>query len=232
MSALILAVAVASVSAPEKADQLKVESLGEAENRLRQEVQTGSLLFTQGDCLAVRVYTQSPYTHVAAVVIRNGRPFVYDSANGAGSRCLTLKNYLSTQGPSQIHLFQPCREFSTERGRRFESWLDGQLGRPYGIRHHLSGERAAGLHCSEYVTDALQHCGVVKAKRPSRVSPASLVLGITKHDLYRTSLEVQVSPPEPPAAPAQESWCSRLWSDTTACTAECYRKTKGWLFCR
>ncbi|MFP6763306.1 MAG: hypothetical protein VB858_06805 [Planctomycetaceae bacterium] len=238
MSALILAVAVASVSPSksvspsETAEQLKVESLGEAEARLRREVQTGSLLVTQGDCLAIRVYTQSPYTHVAAVVIRNGQPFVYDSANGVGSRCLTLKNYIVSQSPSEIHLFQPRREFNPARRRKFETSLDGQLGRPYGIRHHLTGERAAGLHCSEYVTDALQYCGVIRARRPSRVSPASLVLGITQHDLYLASLKVRVQPPQSDSVPATESWCSQLWNDTRACTAECYRKTKSWVFCQ
>lgn len=231
MSALVLAVAVASAS-PVSSEKVSVQSLGEAETRLRESSRTGTLIVTKGDCLAVRVYTQSPYTHVAAVVMRNGRPFVYDSANGYGTRCQTLKNYLTSQGPTEIHVFTPRKAFSESRQQKMETWLDSQLGRPYGIQHHLTGERAEGLHCSEYVTDALQHCGVLKAKRPSRVSPASLVTGITRHRVYEKSMTVQITPPAPPKPSTSDSWCSRLWSDTKSCTASCYRKTKSWIFCR
>ena len=232
MSALVLAVAVASASPAASAEKVSVQSLGEAEARIRREVQSGSLLLTQGDCLAVRIYTKSPYTHVAAVVMRNGRPFVYDSANGHGTRCQPLKNYLTSQGPTQIHVFTPKREFSEKRARKMESWLDDQLGRPYGIQHHLTGDRAKGLHCSEYVTDALQHCGMLKAKRPSKVSPASLVTGITRHRLYAKSMIVEIESPKAPKPPTNESWGSSLWNDTKSCTANCYRKTKSWIFCR
>lgn len=232
MSALILAVAVASASPSASGENVSVQSLGEAETRLRKNARTGTLLVTQGDCLAIRIYTQSPYTHVAAIVIRNGHPFVYDSANGVGTRCQTLKNYLTTQGPTEIHVFQPEQDFSEAKAKKMESWLDSELGRPYGIQHHLTGERAEGLHCSEYVTDALQHCGVLKAKRPSRVSPASLVTGVTRHGLYTKSMTVQIESPELPAPPPSESWCGSLWEDTKSCTASCYRKTKAWIFCR
>lgn len=232
MTALILAVAVASASPATSAEKVSVQSLGEAETRIRKDVQTGSLLLTQGDCLAVRIYTKSPYTHVAAVVMRNGRPFVYDSANGHGTRCQSLMNYLTSQGLTQIHVFSPKRDLSEKCGQKMQSWLDDQLGRPYGIQHHLTGERAKGLHCSEYVTDALQHCGILKAKRPSKVSPASLVTGITRHKLYTKSMVVQIQPPKAPKPAANESWCSNLWKDTKSCTANCYRKTKSWIFCR
>jgi len=227
-----MAMAVASASPAEAGEKVSVKSLGEAESRVRAEVQTGTLLVTEGDCLAIRIYTQSPYTHVAVVVVRNGKPFVYDSANGAGVRCSTLKNYLSSQSPSEIHVFHPKREFSKTKNEKLEEWLDSQLGRPYAISHHLSGERAAGLHCSEYVMDAMQHCGVLKAKRPSRVSPASLVTGITKHGIYTRSMVLQVEPVKHAPQPASDSWCGSLWEDTKTCTSDCYRKTKGWIFCR
>src|SRR5437016_1545437 len=76
------------------------------------ELQTGSLIVSRGDCLAVKVYTVSPYTHVAAVVIRRGDPYVYDSTNGSGVRCQTLANYLASQCPAVVHLFHPRAPFS------------------------------------------------------------------------------------------------------------------------
>ncbi len=37
---------------------------------------------------------------------------------------------------------------------QYERYLDQKLGTPYSIRHHLTGERAPGIHCAEYAIDA------------------------------------------------------------------------------
>src|SRR5690606_25692047 len=63
------------------------------------ELQTGTLLFSEGDCLAIRVYTASPYTHVALVCVEEGEPFVYDSMNGVGVRRLSLAEYFVRESP-------------------------------------------------------------------------------------------------------------------------------------
>ena len=55
---------------------------------LENHVQSGTLLFSEGDCLAVRIFTKSPYTHVATVVEQDGKFYVYDSMNGVGVRNL------------------------------------------------------------------------------------------------------------------------------------------------
>ena len=54
--------------------------------QLADEVQTGTLLFSQGDCLAVKVFSRSEYTHVATVVVEDKQPMVYESTNGVGVR--------------------------------------------------------------------------------------------------------------------------------------------------
>src|SRR5207253_4033401 len=105
------------------------------------------------------------------------------------------------------------------------------LGRPYAIAHHLTGERAAGLHCSEYATDALIACGTLRAKEPSRVSPASLVEGILKGDLYEQADSLQLAS-EPASPAASDWWCVRLWFDTQQCTSLCYRKLRAWFCCK
>ncbi len=71
---VIVALAGATPVAP--ADSTAVGSLEEATKVLCPQVQTGTLLVSEGDCLAVQVYTQSPFTHVGAVVMRDGQPFV------------------------------------------------------------------------------------------------------------------------------------------------------------
>lgn len=227
---LILALAGSS-PAGSSTDDVQVSSFAEAASRLTPTLQTGTLLVSQGDCLAVRVYTQSPFTHVAAVVQRNGRPFVYDSANGVGVRCQTLENYLRTQSPDELHVFQPVRPFNSTRQKRLASSLDSQLGRPYAVAHHLSGERGAGIHCAEYVSESLGQCGVIKVKNPARVSPASLVQGITTHNVYTQSETIHVVIPKPEPTPPS-SWYGQMWQSTKTCTASCMSKFRRCVLCQ
>ena len=227
MHTALLVVALAATPAPD----IGFSSMEDAARSLAKNVQTGTLLVSKGDCLAIKAFTQSPYTHVAAVVIRHGQPFVYDSANGFGVRCQTLENYLRSQSPDEIYLFHPKKPFSKSRARRFEQYLDSQLGKPYAIKHHLTGERAAGVHCAEFVTDSLEACNLVRAKQPARVSPASLVAGIQKANLYKPAKTIRLTKPSAPARDS-DSWCYRLWLDTKQCTGNCCFKLKRWILCR
>ena len=227
----LMVLALVGGSPVAKPQRTEFESLDQVTTVVESDAQTGTLLVTQGDCLAVRVYTQSPYTHVAAVVVRNGKPVVYDSVKGTGARCLPLKTYLQSVGDDEIHVFQPRRAFSESRAGKFEAALDSQLGRPYAVRHHLSGERGEGLHCSEYVTDALMAGRVISAKQPARVSPASLVEGITKHGIYSMGTTLSVKPPQPRDTQSESGWCAGLWDDTKTCTSDCWKKVRGWCLC-
>jgi hypothetical protein len=227
---LVLALAAGSPSGT-TAENVQVASFAEAASELRPQLQTGTLLVSQGDCLAVRIYTQSPFTHVAAVVVRNGRPFVYDSANGVGVRCQTLENYLRIQSPDKLHVFQPVRSLNTECQTHFEEWLDGQLGRPYAVSHHISGERGDGVHCAEYVCEALGKCGMIKVRNPAKVSPASLVQGITTHQIYSHRETVCVIAPMPQTT-LPSTWYGRAWYDTKVCTATCFSKFQRCVLCQ
>ena len=197
---------------------------------LADKVQTGTLLFNRGDCLAIKVYTNSPYTHVAAVVMEQGSPFVYDSMNGVGVRRLSLENYLKTQRPDVIHVFQPTKTFSRRRSKVFKDALESELGRPYAVKHHLTDKRSKGLHCSEYVTDALKSTRMIHVKRPAKVSPASLVEGILQAELYRATQKIQVVEPRPPVAKG-DNWCEQMWIDTKVCSSRCCVKMRRWFLC-
>lgn len=194
-------------------------------------LQTGSLIFSQGDCLAVKVFSASRYTHVGAVVVKGGEPYVYDSTGGAGVRRQRLHEYLASQGDACLYVLRPARPLSANRATRFERYLDSQLGRPYAIAHHLTGERCHGLHCAEYVTDGLVAGHVLQAKQPARVSPASLLEGVERAELYRPMITVHLVP----VAETQrltDSWCEQMWLDTKSCTRTCYRKLRGWFCCK
>ena len=227
MHALLIAVTLAA--APVEVQSF--ESVDAAAAAHPDEVQTGTLLFSKGDCLAIRVYTKSPYTHVAAVVVQDGTPYVYDSQNGVGVRRLALDEYLRLQRPERLHVDHPRASFSPEQAECFVAHLDEQLGRPYDVMHHLTGKRADGLHCSEYITDALMACQIIRANRPSRVSPASLREGIVNSSLYTEgrALEIQMPVAE---IPEGDNWCEQLWIDTKVCTTRCCAKMQSWFLCR
>lgn len=228
----LIAIALAAGSpSGASVENIEVASISEAAEGLRAELQTGTLLVSEGDCLAVRIYSQSPFTHVAAIVMRNGQPFVYDAANGVGVRCQTLEHYLRTQSPDELHVFQPSQLMTDDCQTRFIQSLDGQLGRPYAVAHHLSGEHSDGVHCSEYISEALRDCGLIRVKNPARVSPASLVQGITGHQVYTQTGTVHVVATQVETAPPS-TWYGRAWYDTKVCTANCMAKLRRSVLCQ
>ncbi len=206
-------------------------TLQQSAAELAPQLQTGSLLFNEGDCLAIRVYTASPYTHVAIVLIEDGQPFVYDSMNGSGVRKQSLAVYLISQSPDELHVYHPSQALTEEQGRGLAKYLDGQLGKGYAVHHHVTGRRADGIHCSEYVTDALMSIGLLHAERPSKVSPASLQTGITTTGIYESSGTVNLSTPSI-APPKGAHRCHQMWIDTKRCIGHCCDKMSGWFLCR
>ncbi|MGQ0635341.1 MAG: YiiX/YebB-like N1pC/P60 family cysteine hydrolase [Planctomycetaceae bacterium] len=195
------------------------------------DVQTGSLIFCQGDCLAVRVYTSSRFTHVGCVVVNAGEATVYDSMSGVGVRRMPLEQFLASQGEAEICVYSPNGAWSVAQQEQFAQHLESQLGRPYAITHHLTGRRGKGLHCAEYAGDALIACGRFTAANPSSISPANLMAAITASDDYRKVAAVQVEraveqPPE------NASWCRRMWFDTKQSTQRCCAKLWGWICCK
>lgn len=206
-------------------------TLDDAASVLALEVETGSLLVSEGDCLAVKVFTGSPYTHVAGVVIEDGRPFVYDSQNGIGVRKQTLENYLAATRPDELRLLNPTDPFNEDQANEFRQCLEGQLGRPYSVRHHLTGRRCDGVHCAEYMTDALMAADLIRAERPPRVSPASLRSGLLRHDLYAETQTIEIAELQP-KRPEKVGWCEGLWLDTKECCANCWSGFRRVVLCR
>lgn len=233
VNSLLLA---ALLAAPPTADATTTATtadadLDEATEAVLRCARTGTLLFSRGDCLAVKFYTASPYTHVGIVVSEDGESYVYDSMNGPGVRRQTLAEYVRGSRPDRMQVMNPHRVFSPRRRVMLRERLDEELGRPYGVAHHVTGDRAAGLHCSEYVTDALVHCRLLTARNPAKVSPASLHEGIVETDLYAHVLTVELGEP-PEDREVGTSWGHQLWIDTKICTRDFGRKMTRTLLCR
>ncbi|MDC0274404.1 MAG: YiiX/YebB-like N1pC/P60 family cysteine hydrolase [Planctomycetaceae bacterium] len=199
--------------------------------QLADEVQTGTLLFSQGDCLAVKVFSRSEYTHVATVVVEDKQPMVYESTNGVGVRKLSLEKYIAVNAPDELHVYQPKFDFNKNLQQPFVSHLKQELGRPYSVKHHLTGKRCEGLHCAEYVTDALMASDIMRAENPPKVSPGSLRDGIAQANRYHETHVLNLEKPEPVRAEG-DGWCESLWLDTKYCTQDCYSSFKRTFLCR
>jgi hypothetical protein len=218
MHALLVAAAF-TISVPSSTTYTSPSS---AAADLQQRVQTGTLLVSKGDCLAVKIFTCSRYTHVAAVVRENGRTYVYESAHGHGVRRQALDDYLDGECPNTIYVLNPKQPFSRKRAKLFKRHLDSELGRPYAIRHHFTGMRCSGLHCSEYVTDAMIACRLLTANHPSRVTPSSLAKGVLQSGLYEAECSIVLK--EEIERPVGDNRCEQLWIDTKICTRNvCFR---------
>lgn len=197
---------------------------------IRKQVQSGSLIFSQGDCLAVKIFTASPYTHVGMVVMENGSPVVYDAMNGTGVRKTPIDQYLRFLVPSRMQVLHPKNEFPAADFAAMVRHLESQLGRPYRIHHHATGKRCDGVHCSEYMTDALIAAHVMRAKEPSRVSPGSLHEGVLTGGTYRIATEYDFREAKSPV-PTEETRCQRYWRETKQCCSGCCRQLSRWFLC-
>jgi len=214
---------------------LLIAAAGDTDEVLREvaaSCQTGTLIFCEGDCLAVKVFSKSRFTHCGTVVVEDGKPIVYDAMNGAGVRRTELVEYLRLQTPSELEVVHPAAAFSEAESQAFAAYLHSQLGRPYGVKHHVTGKRATGIHCAEYCTDALIAAGKVEAAQPARVSPGSLHDGVLMYRVYTTGgrYELRSALLSVPA-PEEESWCGWAWRETRDCTVGCYRQMSRWFLC-
>ena len=225
MHAILLTVALAA--APVETSCTSAQS---AAAEIAPFAQTGTLIFSQGDCLAVRMFTLSAYTHVAAVVVEDGKPYVYDSMNGVGVRKQPLEKYCRCECPNTMHVYEPATPFNKHRRELFIEHLKSELGRPYGVKHHLTGHRAKGIHCAEYVMDSLAACRLMKAEHPSKVSPDSLRQGVEQAGLYDKMLILNLS--KPIQKETGSNWCEQLWLDTKLCTTQCCGKLGRWFACK
>lgn len=229
MTLVLLTAILAGTGQPALAADHQV--LVQAAAEIAPDLQTGSLIFSEGDCLAIKVYVGGPYTHVAVVVVDRGGPVVYDSMNGGGVRKLPLEEYLVTQSPDTITLLHPARPLTGEEAEELQGALESRVGTPYAVMHHLTGERSEeGVHCAEYATDALMAIRLIHAERPSKVSPSSLADGVVQHNVYTPGETIELD--FPAAELAGDNWCEQLWIDTRLCCTRCCRQLSAWFLCR
>ncbi|MEZ5942294.1 MAG: YiiX/YebB-like N1pC/P60 family cysteine hydrolase [Planctomycetaceae bacterium] len=203
----------------------------DAEIPATSDLPSGTLLFSQGDCLAVKVFSGSSFTHVAMVCRTGEEVMVYDANPGTGVRCQRLEAYLNCIAPDEVHVMVPQREMSNNELEKLTAFLDSKIGTPYAVLHHSTGQRAEGVHCSEYLTDALCEIDWLEAKSPPRVSPGSLLVGVASPNIYRSAGLIQIEE-ELPAPPPDAGRCGRMWFETKQCCQQCCKKLSRVFLCR
>ena len=201
-------------------------------SQLSENLQTGSLVFSRGDCLAVKIFSRSQYTHVGGVVMVNDEPIVYDSMNGSGVRKTPFVEYLRQQTNSGVQIVHPYQPLTTSESVAFHQHLESQIGRQYAVRHHLTGQRADGVHCAEYMTDALMAANIIAAKQPARVSPGSLLQGVTAAKLYTQGCRADFKPTDPNPLSLQTAWYQRAWHGTVVGYNNTTSRLRRWVLCR
>lgn len=201
-------------------------------SQLSENLQTGSLIFSRGDCLAVKIFSRSHYTHVGGVVMVNGEAIVYDSMNGTGVRKTPFVEYLRQQTNSGVLIAYPEQPLSAAEATAFHQYLESQMGRAYAVKHHLTGQRADGIHCAEYMTDALMAADLINARQPARVSPGSLLQGVTVAQLYGQSCRVDLKPADPTSPPSETAWYQRAWHGTVVGFSNATSQVRRWVLCR
>lgn len=221
MNALILLVCL-TADAPAATPTAAADALGDSP--------TGTLLMSHGCCLYVKAYTGSRWTHVGVLMQEQDGPVVYDSQKGVGVRRSPLRKYLEMQSGAEVRAIRPARQLSENRADRLTAALTGELGRPYGVSHFLTGRPSEGLHCSEYASGALRQAGLIRVRNPSDVSPGSLYSGLMKAELYQVAAEFELEEP-PAAAPSGLSRCGQCWWETRQCCRDAGKAVTGWLLC-
>lgn len=199
--------------------------------QLHDQAQTGTLLFHQGDCLAIKVFSRSSFTHVGAVVVEQGQVVVYDAMNGSGVRKQSLEAYLHAMTPCRLHVLPPTRPMTPAESQRFVSYLEQHVGRPYAVRQYATGRSGRGLHCAEYVTGALIAAGWFTTAEPARVSPGSLHEAVVQSSYYTQGSQHELEEPSLPPPTTEETWCQSTWRETKECCRQCCQQLARWFLC-
>lgn len=203
---------LAAATAPAAVVQ-NVSNLDRFVAELTPQLQTGTLFFSQGKSVVVRLVGRSRFTHVAAVVVRPEGVCVYDAMRTVGVRRLSLRDHLAVQAGDAFEICQPTATLSPEQALALQCSLERRVGTEYAYSQYLTGCRSTGVHCSEYITDGLIEADVLSAERPPRVTPASLRQAVLSYELYASQAAFRLL--QPPVADAPQKSClSGLWGKT------------------
>lgn len=232
LTAIFLAIiAICPVTAPEPAYVARHHAAA----YLSPGVSTGTMLFSQGNCLAVRWSSGSRFTHVGmAIRSEDGKISVIDAMNGVGVREQPFRDYLAEIGDAELHVCPPAEPLTPAQASRFTGLLRSELGKPYTVRQYVTGSRTSGTHCAELAIKACDAAGILTAENPARVSPGSLHTGAIKTGVFTCYATIRMfdMPTETTDDQAPCGWLGRTWTATKSCTVAGYRKCTGWLFCK
>jgi len=135
----------------------------------------GDVIFskTKGtQAIAVEAATESPWTHVAVIFIRNGKPMVLEAIQPV--QIISLKSYLDRGGPKAVHCYKRLKDTSLIKGDGMSKatiWAKKHVGKDYDGRFQWSDNT---LYCSELVWKVYSQCADIKLCRIRKVKEYNL----------------------------------------------------------
>lgn len=137
-----IAIAAAAIG-----NSITIKKRAAAENTLR----TGDIIFqsnARGQGLAIQLATKSKYTHVGMIVMKSGRPYVYEAV---GPVKLTPLSEFASHGEGSHYTVKRLKTDSLLNdsvSSVLTKKADAYLGKPYDIWFGWTDEH---IYCSEYV---------------------------------------------------------------------------------
>ena len=191
-----------------------------------------TVIYLENSNAIVERYTGSEISHVALAVNDGVTTWVYE-ATPREVRRLSWSSYVDElarlndgrRRPIKAFVMKPKRLLTQDQRERLVSYLDSQIGRRYSVKSYVRHMPSDGIHCAEYVANALMSANQLNADRSYRLNPAALV-GQLRGD-YQTASAVSVPDYEP-----QGSWCERSWAAWFRFREWCsWACIETWTFC-
>ena len=112
-------------------------------------VQSGDVIFQtsrSSQSEAIQLATDSPFSHVGIITIKDGAPMVYEAVGPV--KATPLKDWIKRGARSDYRLMRPKTPLTPAQLQAMERVGRKYKGKPYDLRFEWSDEK---LYCSEFV---------------------------------------------------------------------------------
>ena len=100
---------------------------------------------------AIQIATESPYSHVGIVYIKDNKPYVFEAIGTVSST--PLKTWISRGEDQKYIVLRTKKELSQEQLARMKQEGDSHLGKKYDVKFEWDDEK---MYCSELVWKVYQ----------------------------------------------------------------------------
>ncbi|WP_018233422.1 YiiX family permuted papain-like enzyme [Thioalkalivibrio thiocyanodenitrificans] len=139
------------------------------------EPRDGDIVFQDSqapESLAIQMATDSPYSHVGIVVVRDGEPVVWEAVNPVTATPFAQWVARGREGHFVAKRLVDAGELLGDEGaRRLQQTLEDFAGRPYDFRFSWSSD---AIYCSELVWKSYDKALGIRLSTPRRMGDYDL----------------------------------------------------------